>query len=318
MTIMDDQKQDNAPTKRRLGRGLNSLLGNSAADQSAPATAPMADGGELVYVGVHDIERNPFQPRREFELEAINELVDSVSTHGVLQPLLVRLTDKGYQLIAGERRLIASQNAGLQTVPCRILDMDDQAVFEIAIVENDQRQDLNDIERAQAYQEYLDKFHCSIEDLSRKVGKARSSISNSLRLLELPEFIKKVMIEKKISAGHARALLPLEDEPQQIAMCQRIQSESMSVRQTEQAVRDQHAEDEAKTIPFEKPGKNSPAPAPAPTPNNHLSSLQQQIRDAVGAKVEIRSTGKDRGRIIIHFNSNDEFERILEQLKNAA
>jgi len=278
------------------------------------APPPPQETNELVHVSVEQIERNPYQPRREFDLEAINELVDSVTQHGVLQPLLVRLTDNGYQLIAGERRLIASQNAGLKTVPCRVLELDDQAVFEIAIVENDQRQDLNDIERAQAYQEYLDKFHCTVEELARKVGKGRSSISNCLRLLELPEFIKQTLAEKKISAGHARALLPLEDEPQQIAMCQRIQSESMSVRQTEQAVRDINEEQDEKTIPFDRAQSNKPSPQP----NHHLSSLQQQLRELVAAKVDIRVSGKDRGKIIIHFNTNDEFERIVDQLKKAA
>ncbi|QDT51399.1 putative chromosome-partitioning protein ParB [Symmachiella dynata] len=314
---MDDQQQD---SKRRLGRGLSSLLGGSAVEThepdppEVPATIQAPGPSELVHVAVDEIERNPYQPRREFDLDAINELVDSVSQHGVLQPLLVRLTEQGYQLIAGERRLIASQNAGLTTVPCRVLEIDDQAVFEIAIVENDQRQDLNDIERAQAYQEYLDKFHCTVEELARKVGKGRSSISNCLRLLELPKFIKQTLAEKKISAGHARALLPLEDESQQIAMCQRIQSESMSVRQTEQAVRDANAEQDEATIPFEKPQPGKPAPQP----NHHLSSLQQQLRDLVSAKVDIRVSGKDRGKIIIHFNTNDEFERIIDQLKKAA
>ncbi len=316
---MDGQQHDVSGTKRRLGRGLSSLLGQSPAEEPAPtptesAPTPVVGSSELVHVSVDEIERNPFQPRREFDLDAINELVDSVSQHGVLQPLLVRLTEKGYQLIAGERRLIASQNAGLRTVPCRVLEMDDQAVFEIAIVENDQRQDLNDIERAQAYQEYLDKFHCTVEDLARKVGKGRSSISNSLRLLELPDFIKRAITERKISAGHGRALLPMEDDADQIAMCQRIQSESMSVRQTEQAVRDMHADDEAETVPFEKPHTAHHTPEP----NAHLSSLQQQLRDTISAKVDIRLSGKDRGKIIIHFNSNDEFERILGRLKNAA
>ncbi len=317
---MDGQQQDLSGVKRRLGRGLNSLLGHSNPEPpvESPASAPVvpaAESSELVHVSVDEIERNPYQPRREFDLDAINELVDSVSQHGVLQPLLVRLTADGYQLISGERRLIASQNAGLRTVPCRVLEMDDQTVFEVAIVENDQRQDLNDIERAQAYQEYLDKFHCTVEDLSRKVGKGRSSISNCLRLLELPEFIKRALIDKKISAGHCRALLPLEDESQQIAMCQRIQSESLSVRQAEQAVRELHQDEEqAETVPFEKP----PAAKAAPRPNQHLASLQQQLRDTVSAKVDIRLTGKDRGKIIIHFGSNDEFERILGQLKKAA
>ena len=314
---MDDQQHD---ARRRLGRGLSSLLGGGSAESHDPPPAgespPIAvpSGAELVHIAVDQIERNPYQPRREFDLEAINELVDSVSQHGVLQPLLVRLVNDGYQLIAGERRLIASQNAGLKTVPCRVLEIDDQAVFEIAIVENDQRQDLNDIERAQAYQEYLDKFHCTVEELARKVGKGRSSISNSLRLLELPKFIKQTLAEKKISAGHARALLPLEDEAEQIAMCQRIQSESMSVRQTEQAVRDINEEQDEATIPFEKPQQNKPAPQP----NHHLSSLQQQLREMISAKVDIRVVGKDRGKIIIHFNTNDEFERIVDQLKKAA
>lgn len=308
----EQQLPDGLPVpRRRLGRGLNSLIGMPAADESAaPPNAP----GEFMQIAVDTIERNPYQPRKEFEPEALNELVESIGQHGVLQPLLVRLVDSGFQLIAGERRLMAARRAGLQTVPCRVIELEERAVSEVAIVENLQRADLNDLEKAQAFHDYIERYGSSIEDLARKLGKDRSTVSNTLRLLELPEFVKVALHASRISASHARALLPLEEEADQIAMCQKIQSESLNVRQTEEEVRLKLQPQV--TVPFQRPDEKQVA-QPA-TVSNHVLSLQQQLRDLVGAKVEIRMKGKDAGKMIIHFSSNDEFERIVQHLKKAS
>ncbi len=309
---MDEQLPENIPfPRRRLGRGLNSLIGGGPTGDEHADTSEVA--GEYLEMDVAALERNPHQPRKEFDPAALNELVESVGQFGVLQPLLVRYTETGYQIVAGERRWLAARQAGLKTVPCRIVELEERAVHEVAIIENLQRADLSELEKAAAFHDYIERFAGTIEDLARKLGKDRSTISNTLRLLELPEFVKQALQAGKISAGHARSLLPLEEEADQIAMCQRIQSEALNVRQTEELVRQQLQE---KIVPFQRP-EDKPAAGRA-APGNHILSLQQQLRDLVGAKVEIRMKGKDAGRMIIHFSSNDEFERIVGHLRKAS
>lgn len=299
--------EDLPGTRRRLGRGINSLLGGGIEQSAASHDAGL---GEFLQIEVDAILRNPLQPRQEFDPAALAELAESIAQHGVLQPLIVRRVGSDLQIVAGERRWLAAKKAGLQTVPCRVMAMDDQVVTEVAIIENLQRADLNDLEKAQAFQDYVEKYGSTIEDLAKKLGKDRSTISNCLRLLELPDFVKLALRSGKITAGHARTLLPLEEESQQIALCQRIQSEQLTVRQTEEAVR--QIGDDADTVPFQKPESKRAGVSP------QLLALQQQLRDLVGVKVEIKLKGKDAGRLVIHFNSNDEFERILQQLRRAS
>ena len=317
---MDDQPTTDGinQARRRLGRGLNSLIGGgpSMSISEQPPTAPPDEPGEFLLLGIDDLERNPYQPRRDFEAEALAELVESVTQHGVLQPLLVRKTSQGYQLIAGERRWIAARRAGLSTVPCRIIELEDRAVSEVAIIENVQRSDLGELEKAMAFQDYLSRFGGTIEELATKMGKNRSTISNALRLLELPEFVKVALQSGKISAGHARALLPLDEEADQIAMCQQIQSESLNVRQVEELVRNKTQDDS--TVPFPPSGSNGDSKPGKPGLSNHILSLQQQLRDLLGTKVELKMKGKDAGKVIVHFSSHDEFERILQFLRKAA
>lgn len=304
--------------RRRLGRGLSSLIGGRGDGPALMDESPHIDSppGEFMHLDEHLIVRNPWQPRKEFDQAALDELVDSIHQHGILQPLLVRAAENGYQLIAGERRLLAARKAGLVQIPCRVVVLDDKSVCEVAIVENVQRSDLGDLEKAQAFQEYLEKFGGTIEELAHKLGKDRSTISNCLRLLELPDFVKIALGQGKISAGHARAMLPLEHESDQIAMCQRIQSEHLSVRQTEDQVRLRNQEADGDTIPFDGAGGKSPSAAAKV--GNHVVELQRQLRDLLGAKVEIRLKGKDAGRMIIHFSSNAEFERIVGFLRKAS
>lgn len=301
--------------RRRLGRGLNSLLGQ-ATEQAGGEPAQVPTQSEMLHIDINALHRNPFQPRKDFDLQALNELTESIATHGVLQPLLVRETPNGYQIIAGERRWLASRDAGLKQVPCRVMRMEDKVVSEVAIIENLQREDLNELEKAQAFQTYLDQFGCSVEELAQKMGKDRSTIANSLRLLELPNFVKEALRAGKISAGHGRALLPLEEEADQIAMCQRIQSESMSVRTTEATVR-AALEEKQQSVPFKKSGSKTPSKPETPI-NNHVQQLVDRVRELVGARVEIKTSGKDSGKIIIHFNNNDEFEKIVTNLRKAS
>ena len=312
--------QDGAP-KRRLGRGLDALLGGKshhtptavpvAVAQPVPVAEPSPQ--PVTLLAVDEIRRNPFQPRSEFDEESLNELAKSIGLHGVLQPVLVRKTDKGYQLIAGERRWLAAQRAGLKEVPCRVMDLADREVSEAAMEENLKRKDLNVLEKAQAFQDYVDRFACTIEELSKRLSMDRSTVSNMLRLLELPEPVRRLLHEEKITGGHAKAILPLE-EVDQLAICERIQAESLSVRKTEQAVRTILRGETADTIPIES-AKKEKAPAER---TSHVDSLEQQLRDTLGLKVQIKLKTSESGQVIIDFSSNADFDRITRLMRKAA
>lgn len=316
---MDEQLgQDHVPqepSRRRLGRGLNALLGTVSMGGTDEPKA-----GDQTEISVELIDRNPFQPRQDFDQSALNELVDSIRQHGVLQPLLVRPAGDGYQLIAGERRLISAKKAGLRQVPCRVLNLTDQQVSEVALEENLKRQDLNVLEKAIAFQDYLKRFSCTIEDLARRLSFERSTVSNMLRLLELPDQVKGDLRSDKISAGHARAILAVKNVDGQIALSQRVQAENLSVRKTEEAVREILAAKNADVVPFPGPEDASTPPEGAGNKTAHVAALQNQLRDWLGANVEIKLTGKakDKGKIIIDFGSNDDFERIVGKLQRAA
>src|SRR5580704_1919315 len=253
-----DGQQGQGFVRRRLGRGLSALLGSGAGESVGSTSAVPAafesrqDVADSNQVHVELIERNPFQPRKDFETEALDELVDSIRQHGVLQPLLVRPCGGQYQLIAGERRLMAAKKAGLETVPCRVLELEDQAMCEAALEENLKRRDLNVLEKAQAFKDYMERFAASIDDVAKQLSMSRSSVCNFLRLLDLTDFVKEALLAERVSFGHARAILSLSPDDQ-IALCQRIEKESLSVRETEAAVRDilkDQQEPQAETIPF--------------------------------------------------------------------
>ena len=299
------------PSRRRLGRGLNALLGMAP---TGPSTE--AEPGTSSNISVDLIDRNPFQPRHEFDPAALNELADSIRQHGVLQPVLVRSAGGGYQLIAGERRLIAAKKAGLQEIPCRVLALTDQQVSEVALEENLKRQDLNVLEKATAFQGYLDRYGCSIEELSRRLSLGRSTVSNMVRLLELPEAVKADLRSDKISAGHARALLSLKSDSDRVTLCDRIQKEGLSVRKIEEAVRDLNAslDDSVVSIKGKKPKSQTTIVELTP----HVLSLRDQLRDWLGASVEITLAARDQGKIVIEFQSSDDFERIVGKLHRAA
>ena len=306
---------------RRLGRGMEALIGGFvsapklASEPLAQSVAPVADAPkDWLQVGVGSIQRNPFQPRVDFNDDAITELADSIKAHGVLQPVLVRRVDDGFQLIAGERRWLAAQRAGLLTVPCRVLDLQDQQVSEAALEENLKRRDLNVLEKAQAFQDYVKRFECSIEELGKRLSLDRSTVSNMMRLLELPDAIRKLLLEDKITAGHAKAILPLE-ESHQLALCERIQSESLTVRAAEAAARSiQKGEAPPETISIEVARKQRELVEVTP----HVKQLEQQFRDMFGLKVQIKQKTKDSGQVVIEFNSNDDFERLTKFLRKAA
>ena len=317
-TLMVENPSQDKGMRRRLGRGLNALLGGGAVEAAGDEPAKISETviKPTNEISVELIERNPYQPRKEFDKEAINELAESMITHGVLQPLLVRPQNGGYQLIAGERRWLAAKEAGMETVPCRVLELEDKSVHEVALVENVQRKDLSDLEKAQGFQDYLEKFGGTPADLAKQLGMNRSTVTNFVRLLALPDPVKKALNAGRISNGHARALLSLEVQDQ-IELCKQIQRESLSVRKTEEAVKKILGKDETPdTIPFE-PKADDNAKAETPAKSNHILSLESQLRECLGTKVEIKLTGNDTGKITVDFHNNAEFERLVRALRSA-
>jgi len=310
--------------KKRLGRGLESLLNTTiepkqgsvavADEYEASATRvpaaelePEGDGttSGLVHLSVYEIDDNPFQPRRIFSEPEIVSLAESLKEHDILQPILVRVVDGRYQLISGERRLRAAIKANWQTIPARIREADDRLVSELAIVENLQRKDLNPIEKALSFRRYIDEHRCTQEDLAGRLKIDRSTIANLMRLLELPATIQESLQQGRITAGHARALLPLGDDKLQVEFCNMIIGDGMSVRATERAVSDRiSAED----------GNGSTYSRKRRTTDRQIESLQQELKQALGTKVQIKQGTRQRGQIVVHYSNHAEFERLRDIL----
>jgi ParB family chromosome partitioning protein len=271
------------------------------------------ENGGLLQLPVGEIEENPFQPRRDFSDVEIASLAESLKAHDMLQPILVRRIGGRYQLISGERRLRAARQAGWTTIPARVRDADDRLVAELAIVENLQRKDLNAVEKALSFKRYLDEHRCTQDDLARRLKIDRSTIANLMRLLELPPTILDGLRKGTITAGHARALLPLGDEHEQVALARRVETEGLSVRDVERIVAEQVGSDDSEepTI-LPGPGKRQR------TRSEQVASLEQEFRHALGTKVEIKSSPRGRGKIVIHFQSHDEFDRLRAELTDIA
>jgi len=296
----------------------------SSASESATSTSqalptpdtrlPTPAAGGLLQLPLADIEENPFQPRRDFSDAEIVSLAESLKEHDLLQPILVRLVAGRYQLISGERRLRAARHAGWTTIPARLREADDRLVAELAIVENLQRKDLNPIEKALSFKRYLDEHRCTQDDLAKRLKIDRSTIANLMRLLELPGSILDALRQGTVTAGHARALLPLGDEHDQVALAERIGSEGLSVRDVERIVSQQTGDDEAEG--------DAPDILPGPgksrrTKSDHVASLEQEFRHALGLKVAITANARGRGKLVIHFADHDEFDRLREHLIDA-
>jgi ParB family chromosome partitioning protein len=279
------------------------------------ASAPPAPASDEISLEL--IDRNPFQPRRDFDQAAIDELADSIRKHGLLQPLLVRARqdgEAGYQLIAGERRWRAAQQVGMETVPCRVIEFGDRQASEAALEENLKREDLNVLEKARAFKDYLDRFGGTIEELARQLSMSRANVSNMMRMLELPESVQKLLREDRITGGHAKAILPLS-EAQQFELAKQIELEQLSVRRTEEIVREML---KAGTMALPTDADAAASTTEKPAMSNHVLSLQQSLRDMLGAKIDIKQKKNDSGQIVIHFGSNDDFERIVGHLRKAS
>ena len=266
----------------------------------------------MLQLPLAEIEENPFQPRREFSEAEIISLAESLKEHDLLQPILVRRVNGRYQLISGERRLRAAKHAGWTTIPARVREADDRLVAELAIVENLQRKDLNPVEKALSFKRYLDEHRCTQDDLARRLKIDRSTIANLMRLLELPGCILDGLRKGTITAGHARALLPLGDEHEQVALAERIERDGLSVRDVERIVGEQIGDDDAEDADV-LPGPGSKKR----TQSEQIASLEQEFRHALGIKVEIRANARGRGKLTIHFQNHDEFDRLRAQLTDA-
>jgi ParB family chromosome partitioning protein len=279
--------------------------GEPAAEDASAEPGP-------IRVEVGRIDRNPFQPRQDFDRAEIQSLSDSLRAHGLLQPLVVRRQDDRYQLIAGERRFQAAMKAGWTEVPVHVVEADDRELAELAIVENLHRKDLNPLEKAASFQRYLQRYGATQEELAARLKLDRSTIANLIRLLELPEAVREAIRRGEITQGHARALLPLGDEREQVAFCGRIRQEGLSVRRTEALV--QEAIEEADAEPLGVVGIDGAASRPRRPKSDHVASLEQELRIALGTNVKITHTSRGRGKVVIHFSSHQEFERIRRHL----
>jgi ParB family chromosome partitioning protein len=288
------------------------LTAASTAALLANQSTPSSETSGLLQLPLAEIEENPFQPRRDFSEAEIVSLAESLKEHDLLQPILVRRVNGRYQLISGERRLRAAKHAGWTTIPARVREADDRLVAELAIVENLQRKDLNPVEKALSFKRYLDEHRSTQDDLARRLKIDRSTIANLMRLLELPGCILDGLRRGTITAGHARALLPIGDEHEQVALAERIERDGLSVRDVERIVNEQIGDENADQ-PDVLPGPGSRKR----TTSDQIASLEQEFRHALGTKVEIRASARGRGKIVIHFQNHEDFDRLREQLTDA-
>ncbi len=293
--------------KARLGRGLDALIKAGARPEPAESEQfPQARPES--FAPVAEIRPNPNQPRRAFEPAALEELANSIREHGVIQPLVVRRVEGGFELIAGERRFMAAQQAGLETVPITIRDASDQTSLELALVENLQRKDLNPVEEAEGYQALAERFTLTHEQIAAKVGKSRAAVSNALRLLSLPDELQALLAEGAIETGHAKVLLGVELEQEKIMLARRVIREKLSVRETEAIV--------ARMRRATRRSRVSRSDIPQP----QLEYLADRLRRHFGTGITLLpcktlSNGrKVKGMLEIEFYSSDDLNRVLDAM----
>jgi ParB family chromosome partitioning protein len=296
---MKDTKAHMAAKKRGLGRGLDALLGGG--DDEAPATTLDADG-ELRTLVVHAIQPGKYQPRHAMDPERLDELAASIKAQGVIQPVVVREIAKDrYELIAGERRWRAAQKAGLTEIPALVKVVPDQAVVAMALIENIQRENLSPLEEAQALSRLIQEFHLTHQETAEAVGRSRAAVSNLLRLLELPAEIKRLLDERKLDMGHARALAALPEDRATLLALQAAEH-GWSVRELEEAARRAEM----------KPKGKAKAAAGARDPN--IASLERDLAEKLATRVSIAHAKNGRGKLVIHYHSVDELDGILERI----
>lgn len=292
-------------TKRKnsLGRGLGALLQDSDNSRNSKEDYDKSGDNDLLkLIDLELIETNPYQPRTEFDEQLLQELAESIKIHGIIQPITVRKIDgKNYQLISGERRFQASKLAGLNEIPSFIRTANDQQMLEMALIENIQRENLNAIEVALSYQRLITEVKLKQEELGERVGKNRATITNYLRLLKLPPDIQIAVRDNKISMGHARALISVENADLQLSLLDKILREDLSVRKVEELVRT-------------SPGKPLQQQNKKTSPNTEIQKLESRLTSHFGTKINLSSKGGDKGEIRIPYVSTEDLNRILEIL----
>lgn len=288
--------------KRGLGKGLDALI-------SAEAVKPIKEetGQAETIVKITKVEPNREQPRKNFDEDSLQELADSIKQYGLLQPILVQDRKDYYEIIAGERRWRAAKLAGLKEVPVIIKNYSEQEIMEISLIENIQREDLNPIEEAIAYKRLLDEFNLKQDEVAERVSKSRSTITNSMRLLKLCDFVQQMIIDDKLTTGHARALIPIEDEEQQKQLAEKIFDEKLSVREVEKIIK-------GILNPTEKKPKKENV---SENIQYIYEDIENKLKEKLSRKVEISAKGKNgAGRIELEFYSNDDLDRLFEALLN--
>ncbi len=301
-----------ASAKRKgLGKGLGALIGSNAMDNAstartaepapAPAIAALSDGAQLIELDPTEIRPNPKQPRHLFNEEALQELAASIARDGVQEPVLVRKAGDHYELISGERRVRASVMANMSVIPAVCREVSDRDMLKLGLIENIQREDLNAIEMAQGYQDLMEEFGWTQEEVSQEVGKKRATVTNMLRLLNLPEVVQEQVADGSLSMGHARAILAFPTASAQVSIARKIIAQGLSVRQVEKLANASKAE------------RNTAAAAPR-DPN--IAQLEDDLRRALGTKVQLKTQQGGKGKIEIEYYNLDELERLLALIRN--
>ena len=294
--------------KRGLGKGLDSLIPTNVMMESevkhatvSTASSPEEEKDGTLMVKLSKVEPNREQPRKNFDEDSLQELAESLKQFGMLQPILVQNRGDYYEIIAGERRWRAAKIAGLKEVPVIVRELTDQEIFEISLIENIQREDLNPIEEAQAYKRLLTEFHLKQDEVAERVSKSRTAVTNSMRLLKLCDEVQKMVVDDMISTGHARALISIEDPEEQYLIAQKIFDEKLSVREVEKLVKDLH-----------KP------PKPPKEENKTLQAIYQEIserlKQSLSTKVSVSAKQNGAGKIEIEFYNHEDLERLLERI----
>ena len=300
--------------KGGLGKGLGALFSEQnrpAPQEPVKETAPVSvdtDGSAVIPIDINDITPNRSQPRRDFDEEALEELAESIRVHGLIQPIIVRKIEEGYEIVAGERRWRASRMAGLQKVPCILREYSEKENMLVALIENLQREDLNPIEEADAFARLAEEYQMTHEAIADSLGqmgtkKSRSYVTNTLRLRELPEKVRKMIARKELSAGHGRALLSLPSDEERIKAAEIVLRDGLNVRQTEELVKGP-----LEKTPSVKPGTRS-------VPTVSYQTIESDLKEVLGAKVRIREKN-ERGSIQLSFFSKEELERLVDLLKS--
>ncbi|MCG8426960.1 MAG: ParB/RepB/Spo0J family partition protein [Chromatiales bacterium] len=294
-----------AAKKRSLGRGLDALLGGNDKGEDTAEASSGSSADSVSTLPVDLIERGRYQPRRDFNPESLQELADSIAAQGVVQPIVVRpIGENRYEIIAGERRWRATQQAGLSDIPVVIRDVPDQTAMAMGLIENIQRDDLNPLEEAVALHRLLNEFELTHQQIAQAVGKSRTSVTNLLRLLDLNEDVKRFIEERRLEMGHARALLGLKDEAQSKAARQ-VVAQGLSVRETEKLVRRLQGVEPAEAAGTKAPPKTDP----------NVIRLESDLTDKLGAQVKIQQGSGGKGKLVISYNSLDELDGILDHIQ---